>query len=157
MAILQKRYPHPSPHLQIRHSLIHPFLPQDKLLIQMHLDVLCNAWPSCQQGEGVCVTHIYIKGQVDRMCARQREADCVRAPLLFVYVLHRLSDGQEGNYGNFAKRYPHPSPHLQIRPSLVHPFLPQDKLLIQMHLDVPCNAQASFQYKYPHSSFSPTR
>ena len=32
--------------------------------------------------------------------------------------------------------YPHCSPHLQIRPSLVHPFLPQD-------LDVPCNAQAS--------------
>ena len=40
------------------------------------------------------------------------------------------------------KRYPHPSPHLQIRPSLVHPFLPQDKLLIQMHLDVTCNARA---------------
>ena len=32
--------------------------------------------------------------------------------------------------------YPHSSPHLQIRPSLIHPFLPQD-------LDVPCNAQAS--------------
>ena len=32
--------------------------------------------------------------------------------------------------------YPHSSPHLQIRPSLVHPFLPQD-------LDVPCKAQAS--------------
>ena len=32
--------------------------------------------------------------------------------------------------------YPHSSPHLQIRPSLVHPFLPQD-------LDVPCNARAS--------------
>ena len=45
--------------------------------------------------------------------------------------------------GNFAKRYPHTSPHLQIRPSLVHPFPPQDKLIIQMHLDVPCNAWAS--------------
>ena len=32
--------------------------------------------------------------------------------------------------------YPHSSPHVQIRPSLVHPFLPQD-------LDVPCNARAS--------------
>ena len=32
--------------------------------------------------------------------------------------------------------YPHSSPHLQIRPSLVHPFLPRD-------LDVPCNARAS--------------
>ena len=32
--------------------------------------------------------------------------------------------------------YPHSSPHLQIRSSLVHPFLPQD-------LDVPCNARAS--------------
>ena len=32
--------------------------------------------------------------------------------------------------------YLHSSPHLQIRPSLVHPFLPQD-------LDVPCNARAS--------------
>ena len=32
--------------------------------------------------------------------------------------------------------YPHSSPHLQIRPSLVHPFLPQD-------LDVSCNARAS--------------
>ena len=41
------------------------------------------------------------------------------------------------------KKYPHPSPHLQIRPSLVHPFLPQDKLCMQMHLDVPCNARAS--------------
>ena len=34
------------------------------------------------------------------------------------------------------KMYPHTSPHLQIRPSLVHPFLPQD-------LDLPCNARAS--------------
>ena len=33
--------------------------------------------------------------------------------------------------------YPHSLPHLQIRPSLVHPFLPQD-------IDVPCNARASF-------------
>ena len=32
--------------------------------------------------------------------------------------------------------YPHSSPHLQIRPLLLHPFLPQD-------LDVPCNARAS--------------
>ena len=40
------------------------------------------------------------------------------------------------------KIYPHSSPHLQIRPSLVHPFLPQDKLHIQMHLNVPCNAWA---------------
>ena len=32
--------------------------------------------------------------------------------------------------------YPHSSPHLQIRLSLVHPFLPQD-------LDLPCNARAS--------------
>ena len=29
------------------------------------------------------------------MCARQRETDCVRAPLLFVYVLHRLSGVQK--------------------------------------------------------------
>ena len=35
----------------------------------------------------------------------------------------------------------HTSPDLQIRPSLIHPFLPQDKLLIQMHLDA-CNARA---------------
>ena len=33
--------------------------------------------------------------------------------------------------------YPHSSPHLQVRLSLVHPFLPQD-------LDLPCNARASF-------------
>src|SRR6266511_1873165 len=39
--------------------------------------------------------------------------------------------------------YPHSSPHLQIRPSLIHPFLPQGKLIIQMHLHVPCNARAS--------------
>ena len=32
--------------------------------------------------------------------------------------------------------YPHFSPHMQIRPSLVHPFLPQD-------LDVPGKAGAS--------------
>ena len=32
--------------------------------------------------------------------------------------------------------YPHSSPHLQIRPSLVQPFLPQD-------FDVLCNARAS--------------
>ena len=32
--------------------------------------------------------------------------------------------------------YPHSSPHLQIRPSLVHPFLARD-------FDVPCNAWAS--------------
>jgi len=32
---------------------------------------------------------------------------------------------------------------LQIRPSLVQHFLSQDKLLIQMHLDVPCNARAA--------------
>ena len=32
--------------------------------------------------------------------------------------------------------YLHTSTHLQIRPSLVHPFLPQD-------LDVPCNARTS--------------
>ena len=29
------------------------------------------------------------------------------------------------------------------RPCLIHPFLPQDKLLMQMHRDVPCNARAS--------------
>ena len=45
--------------------------------------------------------------------------------------------------GNFAKIYPHVSPCSQIRPSLVQPFLSQDKLLIQMHLDVPCNARAA--------------
>ena len=39
--------------------------------------------------------------------------------------------------------YQHSSPHLQIRPALVRPFHPQDKLLIQMHLHVPCNARAS--------------
>ena len=33
--------------------------------------------------------------------------------------------------------YPHSSPHLPTRPSIVHPFLPQD-------LDLPCNARASF-------------
>ena len=48
MAILQKMYPHTSPHLQIRPSLVHPFLSQDKLVIQMHLDVTCNARASCQ-------------------------------------------------------------------------------------------------------------
>ena len=41
------------------------------------------------------------------------------------------------------KMYPHTSPHLQIRPSLIHPFLSQDKLVIQMHLVVTCNARAS--------------
>ena len=34
------------------------------------------------------------------MCARQQEADCVCAPLLFVYVLHRLS-GVQKNYKNY--------------------------------------------------------
>ena len=58
-----------------------------------------------------------------------------------------LRDRKEAN-GNFAKRYPHPSPHLQIRPSLVHPFVSQDKLLIQMHLDVPCNARASCKFLF---------
>ena len=38
---------------------------------------------------------------------------------------------------------PHSSPHLQIRPSFIHPFLPQDKLIIQMNLHVSCNARAS--------------
>ena len=52
-----------------------------------------------------------------------------------------LTDRKETN-GNFSKIYPYPSPDLQKRPSLVHPFLPQDKLLIQMHLDA-CNAWAS--------------
>src|SRR3989337_2712553 len=47
MTILPKMYPHTSPHLQIRPSLIHPFLSQDKLVIQMHLDVTCNARASC--------------------------------------------------------------------------------------------------------------
>ena len=37
--------------------------------------------------------------------------------------------------------YSHSSPHFQLRPSLVHPFLPQD-------LDLPCNAQASCYYSY---------
>ena len=37
--------------------------------------------------------------------------------------------------------YPHSSPHLQIRPSLIHPFLRQ-------YLDIPCNARASCQYSY---------
>ena len=45
MAILQK-YTHTPLQLQIRPSLVHPFLSQDKLLIQMHLDVPCNAWAS---------------------------------------------------------------------------------------------------------------
>ena len=47
MTILPKMYPHTSPHLQIRPSLVHPFLSQDKLVIQMHLDVTCNARASC--------------------------------------------------------------------------------------------------------------
>ena len=67
-----------------------------------------------------------------------------RVPTILQY---RPSDlyltNRKENYGNFAKRYPHPSPLSQIRPSLVHSFLSQDKLLIQMHLDVPCNARAS--------------
>ena len=42
MAILQKGT-HTSPHLQIRPSLVHPLLSEDKLVIQMHLDVTCNA------------------------------------------------------------------------------------------------------------------
>ena len=47
MTIFPKMYPHTSPHLQIRTSLVHPFLSQDKLVIQMHLDVTCNARASC--------------------------------------------------------------------------------------------------------------
>ena len=70
---------------------------------------------------------------------------CLLFSLLF-FLQYRssdlyLTDRKETN-GNFAKRYPYPSPDLQIRSSLVHPFLPQDKLLIQMHLDA-CNAWAS--------------
>ena len=62
----------------------------------------------------------------------------------FLQAIQFIYDGQEENYGNFAKRNLHPSPHLQIRPSLAHPFLSQDKLLIQMHLDVLCNARGCF-------------
>ena len=39
----------------------------------------------------ICLWCLY----VTRMCARQRETDCVRAPLLFVYVVHRLSGVQK--------------------------------------------------------------
>ena len=46
VAILQKDT-HTPLHLQISHSLVHPFLPQDKLIVQMHLDVPCIAWGSC--------------------------------------------------------------------------------------------------------------
>ena len=49
---------------------------------------------------------------------------------------YRLSDLYLTGRKETMAIYPHSSPHLQIRPSLVHPFLPQD-------LDVPCNAWAS--------------
>ena len=43
---------------------------------------------------------------------------------------YRLSDLYLTDRKENMAIYPHSSPHLQIRPSLVHPFLPQD-------LDVP--------------------
>ena len=49
---------------------------------------------------------------------------------------YRLSDLYLTDRKDTMTIYPHSSPHLRIRPSLVHPFLPQD-------LDVPCNARAS--------------
>ena len=64
-------------------------------------------------------------------------------PAILQYRPSDLYLTDRGNYGNFAKRYPHTTPHLQIRPSLVHPFLSHDKQVIQMHLDVMCNARAS--------------
>ena len=60
-----------------------------------------------------------------------------------VILQYRPSDLYLTDRNETMAIYPHSSPHLQIRPSLVHPFLPQDKLLIQMHLHVPCNAWAS--------------
>ena len=50
---------------------------------------------------------------------------------------YRLSDLYLTDRKETMTIYPHSSPHLQIWPSLVHPFLSQDKLLIQMPLDVP--------------------
>ena len=49
---------------------------------------------------------------------------------------YRLSDLYLTDRKETMTIYPHSSPHLQIRLSLVHPFLPQD-------LDLPCNARAS--------------
>ena len=112
-------YPHSSPHLQIRPSLVHPFLPQD-------LDVPCNARASC--------FYTLIKNRVGD--------DGVPAILQYRPSDFYLTDRKE-TMTILPKMYPHTSPHLQIRPSLVHPFLPQDKILIQMHLDVPFNAWAS--------------
>ena len=68
--------------------------------------------------------------------------DGVRAILQYSPSDLYLTDRKE-NMAILQKIYPHPSPRSQIRPSLVHPFLSQDKVLIQMHLDVPCNARAS--------------
>ena len=60
---------------------------------------------------------------------------------------YRLSDlyltDRKETMAILQKIYPQPSPRSQIRPSLVHAFLSQDKLLIQMHLDVPCKARAA--------------
>ena len=107
-------YPHSSPHLQIRPSLVHPFLPQHKLRIQMHLDFSV-------QRMGILL--VYIKSKVGD--------DGVPAILQYNPSDLYLTDRKET-----MTIYPHSSPHLQIRPSLVHPFLPQD-------LDVPFNARAS--------------
>ena len=68
--------------------------------------------------------------------------DGVRAILQYRPSDLYLTDRKE-TMAIFAKIYPHVSPCSQIRPSLVQPFLSQDKLLIQMHLDVPCNARAA--------------
>ena len=68
--------------------------------------------------------------------------DCVPAILQYRLSDLYLTDRKE-TMTILPKMYPHTSPHLQIRPSLVHPFLSQDKLVIQMHLDVTYNARAS--------------
>ena len=68
--------------------------------------------------------------------------DGVRAILQYRPSDLYLTDMKE-TMAILQKIYPHASLRSQIRPSLVQPFLSQDKLLIQMHFDVPCNARAA--------------
>ena len=93
------------------------------------------------QGEYIYITYIIIKNRV--FLTRYRRVGDDGVPVILQYRPSDLYLTDRKEKWKFCKKIPTLTQHLQIRPSLVHPFLPQDKLLIQMHLDVPCNAWAS--------------
>ena len=109
-------YPHSSPHLQIRPS---------SFILFSHKILMFRA------------TH----GHLASLVKNRVGDDGVPGILQYSRPIYIWWIGRK--LWQFCKKIPTPSPHLQIRPSLVHPFLSQDKLVIQMHLDVTCNARAS--------------